>query len=138
MAMRLVMAKMCEGVGQTPSGRMTLNGLFTNVVAPSFPVLHPPFDIVVELEFETPEWGAPYRLEAILIDEDGRTAYETSRYDVAPAGRGPGVSRALLVAHVPGVVFEAPGQYRLDVTVNGKKVGEERLPVVGAAVWRQE
>jgi hypothetical protein len=133
MAMRVLYSKLCEYYCQLSSGRHTLIGIFDNIRVDSFPCHHPPFFICVELELEPPDQGQCITLSLVIIDEDGKEILRGEspvEIDVPRSPEGLPVRVHFAVYASKGIVFEKPGQYRLDVLCRDEKIGEERLPVI--------
>ncbi len=128
--MRLLLAKACEYATTQQSGRQTMIGMFENIASNEFPFEHPPLFFCLQMEFEPLDQGRPLQLQVILIDEDGKTIYEAKAGTEIPREEQLGVSRLYVQFMVPPIRFEKPGQYRFDISANGEKVGEERLPVL--------
>lgn len=127
--MRLLLCKFCEYAVQNANGRQSLIGLFDNVVAPFFPFEHPPFFLCTQVEFDPGEAGLEFEIVATLIDEDGHPVAEL-RTDGQVPEAGIGIVRLFTQFLMPPVTFQVPGFYRLDVSCNGDRIGEERLPVL--------
>lgn len=107
-------------------------GMFDNIVVPQFPIDHPPFFLCIQMEFAPNESDRAMELLAVLIDEDGTEMMDVKASGGVPRDPGGGSTRLFIQFLMPPIRFERPGDYRLDVMFNGKKVGEERLPVIKA------
>lgn len=130
--MKLLFCKACEYAATLQNGRQTMVGLFENIVAPSFPLDHPPFFLCVQVEFEPVEAEQIMELTAKLIDQDGHKVVDFNAQGPVPRDPGGGQTRLFLIFMVPPIRFETPGQYRFDITMHGNKIGEELLPVLQA------
>lgn len=127
--MRLLLFKACEYVTILHNGRQTLVGMFENIVLPTVPIEHPPFFLCIQLEFDQEDMEQQLQIEAVLIDQDGRTMMDFSAAGAAPHDpRGP--ARLFLQFLVPPLRFESVGDYRFDLLCNGRKIAEERIPVL--------
>ncbi len=127
--MRLLFCKACEYATQLENGRHCLIGMFENISCPYFPVTHPPFFLCLQVEFELLDLVEKFDITAHLIDEDGQPVADFSAAGEVPPYQG-GVTRLHMVFHIMPIEFQKPGDYRIDVTLNDKKIGEERLPVI--------
>lgn len=127
--MRVLYSKFCEYAAQQANGRRTLVGIFDDIRAPELPVDHPPFFLCLELEFDPSEADRPMDLVSVLVDEDGGEVFRIQTMGQVPRAQFAGPSRLQCVFPIPSLRLERAGDYRLDVTFNGVKIGEERLPV---------
>jgi hypothetical protein len=106
-------------------------GIFDNIRAPSYPIDHPPFFICAEFEFNPNEMDREVCFTFLIIDEDGRDVLRVQPPPHRlPNEAGPGTVRLHLTVGVGGLRLERPGQYRMDVLFDGRKVAEEGLPVL--------
>lgn len=128
--MRLVFVKPCEYVSYQMNGRLTMVGIMPSILGPSFPLEHPPFFIVTEMEFDPYERGRSHDVQVVIIDEDGREAIRLNNHLSNVPGLPEGPTRLITVFPVGPVSIPKPGIHRLDVFCDGQKVGEERLPIV--------
>lgn len=132
--MRLLLSKFCEYAAQQANGRHTMVGMFDNIVTPNIPLDHPPFFLCIQLEFEPLESKNDLDILALLIDEDGKEIANIRANGNVPTAPHIGMTRIFIQFLMPPIRFEKPGDYRLDVMVNGEKIGEERLPVIHAQI----
>lgn len=128
--MKLLLCKLCEYATQQQNGRHSMIGLFDNIVAPLFPVDHPPMFLCLQFEFDPSEAGEPMDVTIKLIDSDAKPLIDFTASGEIPRDVDGGRIRLFMQFHVPPVRLERPGDYRLDVQFNGKLVGEELLPVL--------
>ncbi|MFW5697375.1 MAG: DUF6941 family protein [Fimbriimonadaceae bacterium] len=128
--MRVLLSKFCEYAAQLVNGRHSMIGIFDNIVAPSFPFRNPPCFLCLQLEFEAMEAGKPFDLVAVLIDEDGNQMIDLKTNGEVPKDPTGNPVRIFIVFMMPPLEFKEAGRYRLDIAGNGRKVGEERLPVL--------
>lgn len=105
-------------------------GIFDNVVAPFFPVDHPPFALCLQMEFDGSEAGEPMDLTVKFMDYDAKTLLDFNATGEIPRDALGGPVRLFMQFQIPAMRFEQPGDYRLDVMFNGALVGDERLPVL--------
>lgn len=128
--MKLLLAKLCEYACKLENQRHSMLGIFDDIRVPSLPIDHPPFFICVQVEFDVAEAGADWRVEAILVDPDGKQLFRADLNGQVPEPHG-GVIPVKLFAqiNVPQIRLTDAGDYRLDVLLNGRVAGEERVPV---------
>lgn len=128
--MRLLLSKFCEYACKQENGRHTMVGLFDDIRVPSLPLEHPPFYLCLQLELEALETGRDLNLEAVFSDEDGRELFRTQVNGPIPREAGPGQVKVFVQVGIAPMQLERPGVYRLDVFAEGRKLGEERVPVL--------
>jgi hypothetical protein len=128
--MRVTLCKFCEYVCMLNNGRHSLIGLFESIVAPELPVDHPPMYLVVQMEFDTQEAGHPLDMSCVLIDADGKQLFSIPTRADIPRDPGGKPVKLFVQYFIPNLRIEKPGDYRLDVLMNGQKVAEELLPVM--------
>lgn len=130
--MNLNFCKLCEYATQQQNGRHSMIGIFDNIVSPVFPVDHPSFFICLQFEFEPAEAGEPMDVLVKLVDDDAKSYLDFTASGEIPRDPTGGPIRMFMQFQIPGMRFERPGNFRLEVMFNGKRCGEERLPVVHA------
>lgn len=128
--MKLLLAKLCEYACKLENQRHSMLGIFDDIRVPSLPIEHPAFFICVQVEFDAAEAGQPWHIEAILVDPDAKQLFRADLQGTVPEPQG-GILPVKLFAQisVPPVRFENAGDYRLDVILDGRIAGEERVPV---------
>ncbi len=130
--MRVLLVKACEYTAPLANGRQCMMGIFDNIVAPFMPINHPPFCICLQIEFEQSDPEQDHAVTSRLIDPDGKALFEfplNVKNVLDPHG---GDTRVFISINVPELRLEAAGDHRIDVLVNGQKLGEERIPVIAA------
>jgi hypothetical protein len=128
--MRLLLAKLCEYAAQQANGRHSMIGIFENIVAPYFPLDHPPFHLCLQFEFGPDEADDALDIRIVLIDPDGKTLLDIGAEGRVPRDTNGGPVLLFMHLGIPGLRFERVGDHRMDVLVNGLKVGEERIPAL--------
>lgn len=128
--MKLLLCKLCEYSTQLQNGRHSMVGIFDNIVAPFFPIDHPPVHLCVQMEFEHEEAGGPMDLLVKLVDDDAKSLLDFNASGEIPSDEGGAPVRLFMQFQIPTIRFERPGNYRLDVFFNGSLAGEERVPVL--------
>ncbi len=128
--MRLLLAKLCEYATKLENQRHCMVGIFDDIRLPHLPIDHPAFFVCVQVEFDTDEAGTEWHMEAIFVDPDGRQQFRAElKGSVPPAESVPIPVKLFAIIGAPSIRLEKQGDYRLDVLVNQKVVGEERVPV---------
>lgn len=128
--MRLLLCKLCEYSTQLQNGRQTLVGIFDNIVAPFFPIDHPSMFLCLQFEFDPSEGGAPMDVFIKLLDDDAKPLLDFTASGEVPLDATGAPTRLFMQFQIPGLRFEHPGNYVVEVTFNGQRIGEERLPVL--------
>ena len=128
--MKLLLAKLCEYACKLENQRHSMVGIFDDIRVPQIPIDHPSFFICVQVEFESDETGMDWKLESIFVDPDGRQQFRAELIGTVPAHNDSAVPIKLFaMIGAPPFKLMMTGDYRLDVLVNGKVIGEERIPV---------
>jgi hypothetical protein len=105
-------------------------GIFDHIAVPSLPIDHPPFFICLQFEFEPSEAGEPMDVFIKLVDDDAKPVVDFTASGEVPRDQGGGPTKLFMQFQLPGIRFERPGDYRLEVLFNGTRVGEDRIPVL--------
>jgi hypothetical protein len=109
------------------SGKLNMLGAFDRIGAKQFPLVHPHCAIALRVRFDRIEEGN-HRVKLSLIDADGN--------EVIPAIDGnigikfPETSSSVcanMVLNMNGLKFEQPGQYAIELAVDGRY--EKSLPI---------
>jgi hypothetical protein len=128
--MKLLLAKLCEYACKLENQRHSMIGIFDDIRVPQIPIDHPAFFICVQVEFESDESGMEWKLEAIFVDPDGRQQFRAELVGSVPLHNDTAVPIKLFaMIGAPPFKLLMTGDFRLDVLVNGKVIGEERIPV---------
>lgn len=105
-------------------------GIFDDIRLPHMPIDHPAFFVCVQVEFGAEEAGTDWLMEAVFVDPDGRQQFRAElRGSVPPVDQQAIPVKLFAIISAPPIRLENPGDYRLDVLVNQKVIGEERIPV---------
>lgn len=128
--MKLLLAKLCEYATKLENQRHCMVGIFDDIRLPHLPIDHPAFYVCVQVEFGADEAGTDWHMEAIFLDPDGRQQFRAELRGVVPPADGLAIPVKLFaIIGAPPIRLEHSGDYRLDVLVNEKVIGEERIPV---------
>jgi hypothetical protein len=105
-------------------------GIFDDIRVPQIPIDHPAFYICVQVEFDPDEGGTDWKLEAIFVDPDGRQQFRAELKGTVSVRDDTAIPVKLFaMIGAPPFRIQMSGDYRLDVIVNGKVIGDERVPV---------
>ena len=128
--MKLLLAKLCEYACKLENQRHCMVGIFDDIRVPTLPIDHPAFFICVQIEFEADEGAQDWVMEALFMDPDGRQQFRAQLQGQVPASDNTAIPIKLFaMISAPPLRLEASGDYRLDVIINGKVMGEERIPI---------
>ena len=105
---RVLLSKFCEYATQQRNGRHSMIGVFDNIVAPAFPLDHPPFFLCLQTEFEPTEAGQAMNVQAILIDADGKQVMDVTASGTVPGDSRGGATRIFIQFLLP-LVFHVLG-----------------------------
>lgn len=117
-------ALVCENVSQTSEGKLNLIGVFRQINANSFPVLHPAMTFAAEVDTEPIDAGKHIKLCVQLVNElDPVPMFHVEWDREIPAARDwePDHLRILLPLH--NMVLPRAGYYSFMVYANGDLLG---------------
>lgn len=100
-------------------GKLNILGSFDQLYSAFFPFQHPDCTVAAKLRFDASEVGL-HQVEVRVIDLDGRKVVPSEPvplHVVAPEGRT--VAHMLITRH-NGLPFARPGEYVLDLVVDGE------------------
>ena len=114
-----------DAVHADPStGKKTILGTFSSILATAFPAVHPA--LAVFLAFTDCVGKIPLRLCLVTVDDEGDPVFDVSS-EVQSSDR-----RAVIEAvfQLNGVLFPEPGEYRLQAHACGQFLIERRILVI--------
>ena len=108
-------------------GKLNILGAFDTINARKFPVVYPHCAIALRIRFSKIEEG-DHRVRINFVDEDGKAIIPGLNGNIS-VRITPKIQSACvnLVLGVNNLKFEKPGDYTIDLAVNGKQ--ERSLPV---------
>lgn len=99
-------------------GKLNVLGIFTQIFAQNFPVVHAQLHLIVPWQATRAESGKAKKFEIQLIDEDGKKLFSVGSELVIPDGKpGKAISGNQIMAF-NGIKFEKPGQYAFHILIN--------------------
>jgi len=114
----------CDAIHQDPStGKKTLLGLFSELGAQDFPVVHP--QMFVHIELTDCSGQIPVKLQLVDVDETEAPIFEA---EIAAHSQDRRAILAFVVA-MQGIAFPGPGEYRLQLFARNEFIMERRLLV---------
>jgi hypothetical protein len=105
-------------------------GILENIIVPELGANTPSFFICLQVEFEPDEQDQPLDLTTAMIDPDGRSVLDFNAAGKVPRDAAGGTTRLFIQFHVAKITVTSPGDYRFEVLVGKRKIGEERLPIL--------
>jgi hypothetical protein len=126
---KLLLAKLCEYACKLENQRHCMVGIFDDIRVPQIPIDHPSFFVCVQIEFESDEASTEWQMEAVFLDPDGKQLFRAELRGTVPPANGAVPVKLFAVIGAPAFRLNATGDHRLDVLVNSKLLGEERVPV---------
>lgn len=114
----------CDAIWVDPStGKQTLLGVFSEIGAKEFPVVHPL--MAVHICMTDAEGSVPLKLQLIDVDETREPLFMVENELEFPDRR----VNMVMTAHMQGIAFPEPGEYRLQLFGRGEFMIERRLVV---------
>ena len=127
--MDVQIASLCDAA-QDYGGKLCLLGAFDTILVRQFPALHPFCSVALRIIFRDTDEGK-HTLRVNLIDDDGQSLLpkiETPLEIRLPDNQF--FATVNLVFNLQGMRFKKPGQYSLDITLDGKMVARIPLQVL--------
>ncbi len=128
--MKVILLKACEYSAPMGNGRQTMVGIFDNIVVPHIPIDHPPFSLCAQVEFDQADSESDHQVFCRLIDPDAQTLFDVALNINHPRDPNGGSTRVFISISVPGLRLEKLGDHRLELKLDGLKMGEETIPVL--------
>ena len=128
--MEVAFALLADAANVSREGKLNVLGAFDRIYGGQFPLTWPRMVLVTRFVASPAEFGAEKALEIVTLDADGkRLGAATGKMQVPtpPAG-----GRALKINHVlpMTVTFPGPGEYSIEILVNGEPKAAVPLEVV--------
>jgi hypothetical protein len=131
--MHVALALVCDDARVRPDGKMDVEGVFNELMAPGFPAKQERMVLVTTIEWSPGDEGRnKFRLD--LVGPDGRPSLTVDGHtdvDARDPGRPP--PRTRLILPLEEVVFPQPGRYTFQIRVKGRKLRGPSLFLMEAA-----
>ena len=118
--MRISFAHICDYASVSREGKLSINGIFSNIASQAFPSAHPLLYVVFEVDLSAAELNQELTTKVKLQGADGAEIFAASmRFKVggmARPGERPKIPQVLPIA---GLVLPAPGMYQFSIWING-------------------
>ena len=128
--MDVQIASLCDSAADY-GGKLCLIGAFDTILVRQFPALHPFCSVALRIVFRDTDEGK-HTLRVNLIDDDGQSllpGMPTTPLEIRmPENQF--FASVNLVFNLQGMRFTKPGQYSLDITLDGKMIARIPLQVL--------
>jgi hypothetical protein len=125
--MTIQIAVLCDAATDY-NGKLNLLGTFDTIVTSQLPAVHPQCSIALRMAFSRIEEGA-HKVKMNFVDEDGRLVMPSidMPVDVAVPAEANFLVRNFII-NIQQLKFERPGQYSIDVAIDGRH--EASIPLL--------
>ena len=110
-------------------GKLNVMGIFNEISAREFPVVHPEMRVIVSLAATPAEAGVERHFAVKLLDEDGQEMLEWARDIKVPPYQGKPIIMNQILRFV-GVGFPKAGEYAFNCLVDNDYKGRAPIYVV--------
>lgn len=120
--MHVQLSLVCDDARMRPDGKMDVDGVFNDLVAPGFPAKQARMVLVTTIEWDRSDEGRN-AFKVDLVGPDGRPSLTVDGHtdvDRRPPERPP--PRTRLVLPLEDVIFPRAGRYTFEIRVKGKKL----------------
>lgn len=127
--MDVQIASLCDSAADY-GGKLCLIGAFDTILVRQFPAMHPFCSVALRIVFRDTDEGK-HTLRVNLIDDDGQSLLpkiENSFEIRLPENQF--FATVNLVFNMQGMSFKKPGQYSIDITLDGAMIARIPLQVL--------
>ncbi len=112
----------CADAGAGPDGKLSIHGIFSELLAPDFPARQDEMVLVGIVEWQRDLAGRiPFTVE--LTDPGGMSIFSIEGHtdvEERPESRAP--AKTQLILPLKNVMFPVPGHYRVRININGSEL----------------
>ena len=112
----------CTDAGAGPDGKLSIHGIFNELLAPDFPARQDKMVLVGIIEWQRDlEGQIPFTVN--LNDPDGLSIFSIEGHtdvETRPASKAP--AKTQLILPLKKVMFPVPGHYRIQININGTEL----------------
>ena len=128
--MDVAFALLADAANVSREGKLNILGAFDRIYGAQFPLTWPRMVLVTRFIASAAEYGQEKSIEIITIDADGKRLGAATGKMQVPTPKSSG--RALKINHVlpMTVTFPGPGEYSIEILVNGEPKAAVPLEVV--------
>ena len=127
--MEVAFALLADAANVSREGKLNILGAFDRIYGAKFPLTWPRMMLVMRFVASAAEYGTEKSVEIVTLDADGKklgTASGKMKVPTAQSGRQLKINHVLPMT----VTFPAPGQYSIEILVNGEPKATVPLEVV--------
>ena len=127
--MEVAFAMLADAANISREGKLNILGAFDRIYGAKFPLRWPRMVLVTRFEASAAEFGSEKSIEIVTMDADGKRLGKASGKMTIGEGR---TGRQIKINHVlpMGMTFPAPGEYSIEILVNGEPKATVPLEVV--------
>ncbi len=127
--MEVAFALLADAANVSREGKLNILGSFDRIYGSKFPLTWPRMVLVTRFVVSASEYGSEKSLEIVTLDADGKRLGAATGKMTVPAGQS---GRQLKVNHIlpMAMTFPAPGQYSIEILINGEPKATVPLEVV--------
>ena len=127
--MEVAFALLADAANISREGKLNVLGAFDRIYGAKFPLRWPRMVLVTRFEASSSEFGSEKSLEIVTMDADGKQLGKASGKMKIGEGR---TGRQIKINHVlpMGMTFPSPGEYSIEILVNGEPKATVSLEVV--------
>ena len=127
--MDVAFALLADAANISREGKLNILGAFDRIYGSKFPLTWPRMVLVTRFEASASEYGSEKSLEIVTLDADGKRLGSASGKMKIGTGQS---GRLIKINHVlpMGMTFPTPGQYSIEILVNGEPKATVPLEVV--------
>ena len=128
-SMDVAFALLADAANVSREGKLNVLGAFDRIYGSSFPLTWPRMVLVMRFEASAAEFGTEKAIDIVTLDADGKKLGTATGKMTLPTGQA---GRQLKINHVlpMTVTFPGPGQYSIEILVNGEPKATVPLEVV--------
>jgi hypothetical protein len=118
-AMTIQIAVLCDAATDY-HGKLNLLGTFDTILTSQLPAVHPQCSIALRMSFNRIEEGA-HKIKMNFVDEDGKLVMPSIDMpaDIVIPGDANFLVRNFII-NIQQLKFERPGQYSIDIAMDGR------------------
>jgi hypothetical protein len=130
-------ALLADAANVSREGKLNILGSFDRIYGSKFPLTWPRMVLVTRFVASAAEFGTEKSIEIVTMDADGKRLGTASGKMTLPTGQA---GRQLKINHVlpMTMTFPAPGQYSIEILVNGEPKATVPLEVVQREEKKQD
>jgi hypothetical protein len=126
--MELTFLHIADYASLTADQKLNVMGIFRNISAPRFPVVHPEMYVVAQLSARSSEFGRNFTWTIKLLNEDASQEIISFENSASVPSNDRGLPTNMnIILRLVNTVFPGPGTYEFSVLVDGDTKGS--LPV---------